>query len=66
MPLKPGTEEYWQAESDARALVHAQEIKSDSSRLTNANEILQAERQATIKAAAEAKKALNKTIRGSM
>lgn len=59
--LKPGTDEYYQAESDARTLVRAQEIKADSSRLLNANTILQAEREATLKAASEAKKALNKT-----
>ena len=62
MPLKPGTEEYWQAESDARTLIRAQEIKADSSRLTNANAILQAEQEATKKAAAEAKRAVKKSM----
>lgn len=60
MPLEPGTEEYWRAESDARALVQAQEVLADPTRVQNANEILQAEREATIKAAAAAKKAANR------
>lgn len=64
MPLEAGTEEYWQAESDARALVLAQEIKADSRRLSNANEILQAQREATLKAAADAKRAANKSTQG--
>ena len=30
---KPNTEEYWQAQSDARTLIEAQSIQADATRL---------------------------------
>ena len=59
--LKPDTEEYWQAQSDARTLIDSESIKADSTRLTNATEILKQQeeaRKAAIKQANAAQRKL--------
>ena len=62
MPIKPDTEEYWQANSDARTLTEAEAIKTNDTRLTNALEVLTQQeeaRKAAVKAANSAQKKLS-------
>lgn len=57
MPLSPQSDAWYEATYDADTLIRAEEIKADSTRLSNAREILDDRAEAARKAAAEAESA---------
>ena len=54
---KPNTEEYWQAQSDARTLIEAQSIQANATRLAGASAVPQEQESARKAALASANRA---------